>query len=483
MDKSSPRLAKIARRCCWLVFLLGLVGLASYQRAQRYRIVDQKLAKDSQQKDDQEAELAPLRWREPAVRGDVPIVFIADDKEEWEQLKSYWTWNETNVFSAAVLPMTLDPLSAVTTLACLAPHGAVKIKVPRGLPDPTPFFPPSNPPSLGKWQIGRYLFHEKLLKIGSDYVSCTTCHDPEHGYTDEAPSQSSSDFNTLSLLNVAYNRSQFWDGRVRTLEETLGNVYAPSAKIRPIHQHNWSGVVRGLGLDKQAVADFQRVFGVPHPTQDTVGQALATYMRTLLSGDSLYDRAGLSRRKAGSPLPANHFVEHLKGDMLTTMQAGEKDRTAEQVSAMLVKGYALFHGKARCAQCHKGSLFTDDDYHNIGLTSDDLESGRSLRVPAGLKEPRLVGAFRTPTLRNLFKTRPYFHDGSKGTLYAVIGYYDTEIPEPDPDHASRRATQLMDGNEPMRLKLTNDERESLRLFLQSLEGTGVDRAVVGRRSD
>ena len=93
-----------------------------------------------------------------------------------------------------------------------------------------------------------------------------------------------------------------------------------------------------------------------------------------------------------------------------------------------MKGYELY--RAYCAQCHAGPLFTDHDYHNVGYggkvgePNPDVETGRSVRVPTGLKETRLIGAFRTPTLRNLLVTNPYFHDGSRTTLREVVEFYD-----------------------------------------------------------
>src|SRR5207249_2305953 len=158
-------------------------------------------------------------------------------------------------------------------------------------------------------------------------------------------------------------------------------------------------------------------------TQDTVAQALATYMRTILSGDSLYDRADRIRRERKSTsLTAEHFRDALDDQTAQTFLDDDgKKRTRAELPALFARGHELFHGKARCATCHPGPLFTDHDYHNVGYPGDEgdppmgKETGRAAHVPIGLKERRLIGAFRTPTLRNLARTDPYFHNGSVWT--------------------------------------------------------------------
>ena len=472
----------MVRRCCLLLCILALMMLASCQKAQQYRVTPKRPAIEGDAKKDDDADqgLPALSWVEPKERRDLPIVFIADNADnhaEWKSLKSFW--NEPPLFAGmATVHIGLDPLPALAAMILTEQHFAIKIKVPRGLPDPTPHFPPSNPPSYGKWTLGKALFHDRLLRIGADFRSCASCHDPERNFSDGIHRRLDADYNTLSLVNAVYNRRQFWDGRVRTLEETLGSFPIKPAPRTQVEQHNWGGFVRDLAANKQYVTQFNLVFGVEYPTQDTVAQALATYIRTILSGDSLYDRADLAGRdKQAKALPANHFLDLLKDEAIRDSIRTDPLQTPEQMSAMLVKGYELFHGKARCAQCHSGPLFTDGDYHNVGLEAPafGMESGRALHVPVGLKEARLIGAYRTPSLRNLVLTGPYFHDGSQLTLRTVLDYYDSSVI----DAPGRLAKPLLDGSRPMRLHLLADEKESLLMFLHALQGTPVDSKVSG----
>jgi cytochrome c peroxidase len=144
----------------------------------------------------------------------------------------------------------------------------------------------------------------------------------------------------------------------------------------------------------------------------------------------------------------------------------------------LAKGHELYKGKARCAQCHNGPLFTDQDYHNVGYPGDEgappigKETGRAAQVPVGLKQARLIGAFRTPSLRNLIKTQPYFHNGLLRTLPQVVDFYDSGV-----QPSLRLAKALKDDDREQQLNLTPEERDALVMFLRSLEGTPVDAKV------
>ena len=232
--------------------------------------------------------------------------------------------------------------------------------------------------------------------------------------------------------------------------------------------------------DGQYNAKFEFVFGIEHPTQDAVAQALATYMRTILSGDSLYDRAeALRKSRNAATLTVDIFRELLKWDDLTAASLRDSINSQtpprEDMPALLAAGHALFHGKARCVECHQGPIFSDQDYHNIGIENpaEGKETGRSVHVPIGLKETRLVGGYRTPTLRNLGSTNPYFHDGSRATLREVVEYFDFRVlPAP-----GRLAKALQDGDHERRLSLSDDERLALVTFLRSLQGAPVDRMV------
>ena len=422
-----------------------------------------------------------LSWHEPKEQHDFRIVFVPDTSPEWDELKEYWNARRIHVgLPTAHLGLSPWPAAAAVVVAERLP--AVRIKVPRGLPDPTELIPSSNPPTLGKWRLGKKLFHAPHLQAGAAVYWCAKCHNPEQGFTENSKLHSDDGkYNTLSLINVAYNRRQFWDGRVETLEETLvrgltedGDVTAGRSKEHALGHHNWAGFVRMLGETGKYHDDFKRVFGVDQPTQDTAAQALATYMRTILAGDSLFDRAADASRKAknGQTLTEKDFLPLLGAAF---PDEPDKKLTAENLKAM-AKGYELFHGKAGCASCHSGPLFTDRDYYNTGGADDNWppvgkETGRAVHMPVGRKEARWIGAFRTPTLRNLAKTEPYFHDGKKYALEEVVKYYDDGALHGGTVAAPHLAKVLRDRG---KLGLDKADREALVMFLRALEGTPVD---------
>ena len=314
-----------------------------------------------------------------------------------------------------------------------------RIKVPAGLPDPNPLIPEANPPTYAKWRLGRHLFFAPILHSGGNAYACADCHKPDAGFSDGRTLSFHGKVNTPSLINAVYNRHQFWDGRAMALEEVVVRSLEderPAAEDpkRPPAEitHIWGGLVTELAAKPGYRAAFEAVFGIDQPTQDAIAKALATYMRTLLSGDSLYDRAESRRRgdKATS-LVADHFLPLLDDATLKTLGDGKLSKA--DAAWKLARGYKLFHGKAKCSVCHPGPLFTDHDFHNIGVYAEDslpppdALTGRIATVPIGLKELRLVGAYQTPTLRALPRTGPYFHNGARHSLREVVKLYDREI--------------------------------------------------------
>ncbi len=223
--------------------------------------------------------------------------------------------------------------------------------------------------------------------------------------------------------------------------------------------------------------EFERVFGIPQPTQDAIAKALATYLRTILSGDSLYDRADAQRqRDKAESLSRAHFLALLDEAALEGLGVAKmaKDDTARE----LARGYGLFHGKANCAACHGGPLFTDHDFHNIGLDAvealppPDKLTGRFTAVPVGLKQARLVAAYRTPTLRALPRTAPYFHNGRAATLADVVRFFDRGVVS-----TPYLAEALRVGGHEQRLGLTDEQIDAIVLFLRSLDGGRIDPVV------
>jgi cytochrome c peroxidase len=247
-----------------------------------------------------------------------------------------------------------------------------------------------------------------------------------------------------------------------------------SGEQHPDRRHAWPGVIRQLRGNPTIIAEFGEVFGT-QPTQHGVAQALATYMRTLLSGGSLYDRAVAEQHKRkATALASEHFGAVL--DTKAAQQLAGPSKTVAEAARQLANGWQLFQSKGRCIVCHNGSLFTDHDFHNLGIGDSDSvtnvigkgeETGRFPHLSVGQKDRRYLGAYKTPSLRNLSATAPYMHNGGMHTLEQVVRYYSKGIDKGLNDFLS---PHWHDGDTTLRLHLTDDEARDLVLFLRSLDG-------------
>ncbi|MFT3666205.1 cytochrome-c peroxidase [Piscinibacter sp.] len=286
--------------------------------------------------------------------------------------------------------------------------------------------PPLPAPPAALVALGKQLFFERRLSI-NETLSCAMCHVPAQGFTVNELKTSvgmegiSLRRNAPTLLNVAYVRKLFVDGRAASLEaQALQPIVHPDELAHP----DMASAMRRLAALPEYKAPFRRAFGSARPTPARVAAALAAYERTLLAGDSPFDRW--------------HYGK-------------QADALGEQAR----RGFALFvqHG---CAQCHpigtRDALFSDGLFHNTGVQArSDAQrgSGASFTLVPGLQASfdhdtlRRIGvpdlpdlgryevtrrerdkrAFRTPGLRNVALTAPYMHDGSFDTLEAVIDFY------------------------------------------------------------
>jgi cytochrome c peroxidase len=227
--------------------------------------------------------------------------------------------------------------------------------------------------------------------------------------------------NSGTILDAAYMRYQFWDGRAGSLEEqALGPIHNPIEMGETLEN-----VVQKLDAIPGYKQQFQEVFATDVNT-DGIAKAIASFERTVLSGPSPYDRW-----VAGDP---------------------------KAMSESAQRGLHLFNGKAHCTPCHSGPTFSDQTFHNLGAGMDrpDPDVGRFKET----KDPADMGRFKTPTLRNVELTPPYLHTGTEKTLTDVVDFYDrggTANPNLDP---------LM-----MPLHLTSSEKQDLVEFLKGLTGT------------
>jgi len=328
-------------------------------------------------------------------------------------------------------------LFAVVFLAgCSSPaHVAgtpVAIEAPLGLP-PVPI-PAENPPTQESIALGRKLFFDTRLSA-DDTVSCASCHDPKLSFADGMPTAKGirgqfGKRNAPTVVNAAYAPVLFLDGRAASLEQQAGGPIANPIEMGQTHQ----AVVEKIGKIPEYRQEFDRVFGAGPVTIGKIEMAMASFERTVLSGDSPFDR-------------------YLYKD----------DKTA--LSPEAIRGLAIFTDKTRgnCSTCHTigetYSLFSDGKFHNIGAGINASGEMTDLGRYEQTKVEADKGAFRTPALRNVALTAPYMHDGSVKTLKDVVDFYaggGTSNPQLDPEIHE--------------LKLSGQERADLVAFLESLTG-------------
>ena len=271
----------------------------------------------------------------------------------------------------------------------------VQIPTPLGLP-PVPI-PADNPPTAETIALGRLLYYDTALSVDNT-VSCATCHNPQLGFTDgkrvsNGVGGKNGVRNSPTVLNSAYFTLQFWDGRAPNLERQSEGPVANPVEMA----HSLKGVVQRLSQEPNYVSRFEKAFGRGPLTYERVEKCIASFERTMLSGNSAFDR---------------YYYGH--------------DHTAMTPSQ--IRGLDVFRDprKGNCESCHqigeKYALFTDNRFHNIGVgfvNGETTDPGRYL-VTGNIRE---TGAFRTPTLRNVELTAPYMHDGSLKDLKQVMDFY------------------------------------------------------------
>jgi cytochrome c peroxidase len=296
-----------------------------------------------------------------------------------------------------------------------APSGATQVENPT-----------DNPQTPEKIALGQKLFFDGRLSVDGT-VACSTCHDPARAFTDGKPVSigikgREGQRNAPTILNALYNSSQFWDGRVKTLEEQAA---LPIINTVEMGQPSLDAAAAKIA----GVAEYQRAFTLAfgsRPNGPDLLRAIASYERTQLAFDSPFD----------------YFI------------AGDKNA----IPSSAKRGWELFNTRGQCNKCHAltedkrdTANFTDNDFHNIGIgiirhnvvalahqAEQLVNSGDSAAIDSAAIQTEMsalgrflvsrketdIAAFKTPNLRNVLVTAPYFHDGSQATLWDVVDHYN-----------------------------------------------------------
>ena len=284
--------------------------------------------------------------------------------------------------------------------------------------------------------MGKILFFDPRLS-SSDQISCSSCHVPDLNWADGREVSIGHDHavntrNAPSLENVWFYKRLFWDGRAESLED---QAHGPLTSSIEMHQ-DMKVLPKKLKKIKGYRELFTAAFGDDKINTERIFKSLADYQRTIVSRKSDFDR----------------FLE------------GDKNSLTDQ---QLV-GLHLFRTKARCVNCHNGPLFTDNDFHNVGLTYYGRKY-EDLGLYNVTKKPEDVGKFKTPGLRNVMRTGPWFHNGLFGDMDGIMNMYNVGMPvqrvkpEQEKDPLLPKNDKLLRG-----LRLSKGERDAVIAFLNAI---------------
>jgi cytochrome c peroxidase len=298
--------------------------------------------------------------------------------------------------------------------------------------------PKNNKLTPARIELGKLLYFDTRLSKDNT-ISCATCHDPKRGWTDQVPTSKAVGFegrvgprNSPVVLNAAYQKHQFWDGRAKSLEQqALGPIEADVEMNMPIDE-----LVLKLNKIEGYVALFEKAYKREGLTKETLAKAIASFERTIVSMESPFDI-------------------YAKGDK-------------NAISKEAKEGFELFKGKAHCTDCHDGWNFTDGSFQNVGLNDGEL-SGKELGRYNVKNRAAWYGVFKTPTLRDVTKSYPYFHDGSVKTLEEATvicasgGRYEHGV--------KNRSDAMKDRG------VTREEVDKIVLFMKSLTAPNMELTI------
>jgi len=286
--------------------------------------------------------------------------------------------------------------SAASSSAIMPIGKTVQIQNPLGLP-PVPI-PPDNPPTEETIALGRRLYYDPQLSLDGT-ISCASCHAPQFSFSDKRPFSVGvggklGTRHSPTVINSAYNSLQFWDGRASSLEEQAKGPIENPVEMA----HSLDGVVKRLQSDPKYPELFRKAWGTDQITIDMVVKSIASFERTIIAGDSPFDRFYYGYDSKAMSLEAQ-------------------------------RGLKIFISpkKGNCAVCHTigkdYSLFTDNKFHNLGVGADTRGNLNDVGRFSVTKNDADMGAFKTPSLRNLASRGPYMHDGSFPTVKDALAHY------------------------------------------------------------
>lgn len=323
--------------------------------------------------------------------------------------------------SAAATAPTASAAAAAAKPLPPMPPAAPLPKTPLALPELK--VPEDNPLTPEKVALGKQLFFDKRLsKDGS--ASCETCHLPEKGWTDAKAlsTKVGGAVNTRhspTLWNVGYNDLYYWDGRAATLDKQIEAAWKGQMGADPAEIAKKIDAIPGYQVQ------FKTIFK-GEATPDTIVKALASFVRTLRSGGAPWDK----------------------------YEAGDKAAVGEDA----VRGFDLFRNKAGCAACHAPPLYTDNAFHNVGIGFDPDKKEPDLGRGKISNNEKENGAFKTPTLRSVETSGPYFHDGRAATVEEAVDYIlSGGIKNPNLDPRVKP------------VKLSDKEKKDLLAFVKALK--------------
>jgi len=253
--------------------------------------------------------------------------------------------------------------------------------------------PSDNPMTPEKVELGKQLYYDKRMSADGTRA-CYSCHLKEKGLTDGLPVaigayDAKLTRSSPTMWNIGYYSALYWDGRSPSLERQVlgawsgGNMGASGANGRP----SVDEVAAKLGQIPGYKSQFDKVFGAGPVTKENAAKAVAAFMRTIVSVDSAWTRFNMGQNRNALPAAAR-------------------------------RGYALFSGKANCANCHDGRLLTDQQFHNVGIGMDAATPDVGRFTVS--REEKDTGAFKTPSLLDVGNSAPYFHNGSVATLEEAV---------------------------------------------------------------